>query len=290
MNIKIASAQYDISFLESWQQYQEKAERWVIEASEQDAKILLFPEYASMELASLFGKEVYSSLSKQLASMQSLHDDYLDLFRGLAEKYQCIVQPGTFPVQMESGAYRNRAYLFMPDGQFDYQEKLMMTRFENEQWLIQKGEELRCFDTEYGKIAINICYDSEFPMLARKQVEAGANLILVPSCTDTVAGYHRVKIGCQARALENQCYVVQSTLVGNAPWSEAVDVNIGAAAVYTPVDRGFPDNGILAEGKLNTVQWVIAEVSLSACGTVREQGQVFNYRDWPLQNTFVECR
>ncbi|HEY8219999.1 MAG TPA: carbon-nitrogen hydrolase family protein [Methylobacter sp.] len=290
MNIKIATAQYDISFLENWQQYQEKVERWVIEASEQDAKILLFPEYASMELASLFGKEVYSSLSKQLAAMQSLHNDYLDLFRGLAKKYQCIIQPGTFPVKMDTGAYRNRAYLFMPDGQLDYQEKLMMTRFENEQWLIQKGEELKCFDTEYGKIAINICYDSEFPMLARKQVEAGANLILVPSCTDTLAGYHRVKIGCQARALENQCYVVQSTLVGNAPWSEAVDVNIGAAAVYTPVDRGFPDNGILTEGKLNTVQWVIAEISLSACGTVREQGQVFNYRDWPLQNAFVGCR
>jgi len=290
MNVKVATAQYDISFLETWQRYQTKVERWVAEAAEQSAKILLFPEYASMELASLFGKEVYSSLSKQLAAMQSLHDDYLDLFQSLAKKYQCIIQSGTFPVKTDSGSYRNRAYLFMPDGQIDYQDKLMMTRFENEQWLIQKGEELRCFDTEYGKIAISICYDSEFPMLARQQVEAGANLILVPSCTDTVAGYHRVKIGCQARALENQCYVVQSPLVGNAPWSEAVDVNIGAAAVYTPVDRGFPDNGILAAGQLNAVQWVVAELSLNACGTVREQGQVFNYRDWPLQNTFVGCR
>jgi predicted amidohydrolase len=286
MNIKIATAQYDISFLESWQQYQIKAEHWVADAVEQDAKILLFPEYASMELASLFGKEIYSSLSKQLAAMQSLHDDYLDLYRTLAQKYQAIIQSGTFPVKLEDGAYRNRAYLFMPDGGVDYQDKLMMTRFENEQWLIQKGETLRYFDTEYGRIAINICYDSEFPMLARKQVEAGANLILVPSCTDTLAGYHRVKIGCQARALENQCYVVQSPLVGNAPWSEAVDVNIGAAAIYTPVDRGFPDNGILAIGELNAVQWVFAEISLSACGTVREQGQVFNYRDWPLQNAF----
>jgi len=286
MNVKIATAQYDISFLENWSSYQSKVERWVVEAAEQDAKILLFPEYASMELASLFGEAVYSSLSRQLAAMQSLLDDYLDLFRSLAKKYQCIIQSGTFPVKTDSGAYRNRAYLFMPDGQVDYQDKLMMTRFENEQWLIQKGEELRYFDTEYGRIAINVCYDSEFPMLARKQVEAGANLILVPSCTDTLAGYHRVKIGCQARALENQCYVAQSTLVGDAPWSEAVDVNIGAAAIYTPVDRGFPDNGILAEGKLNAVQWVIAEVSLSACGTVREQGQVFNYRDWPLQNVF----
>jgi predicted amidohydrolase len=286
MKVKIATAQYDISFLENWQNYQAKIERWVGEAAEQDAKILLFPEYGSMELASLFPKEIYSSLSKQLASMQSLLDDYTGLFRTLAQKYGCYIQSGTFPVEIEPNVYRNRAYLFMPDGRLDYQDKLIMTRFENEQWLINSGEELKCFDTEYGRIAINVCYDSEFPMLARKQVEAGANLILVPSCTDTLAGYHRVKIGCQARALENQCYVVQSPTVGEAPWSEAVDVNIGAAAVYTPVDRGFPDNGILAIGELNKAQWVMAEISLSACEAVRQQGQVFNYRDWPLQQKF----
>lgn len=287
MNFKVASAQYDISFLASWQDYQQKVERWVTDAIQQGARILLFPEYASMELASLFGQEVYSSLSKQLAAMQSLHDGYIDLFRTLAKQHQCLIQSGSFPVEIGTGVYRNRAYLFMPDGKVDCQDKLIMTRFENEQWLVKGGKELRCFDTEYGKIAINICYDSEFPMLARKQVEMGANLILVPSCTDTLAGYHRVKIGCQARALENQCYVVQSCLVGHAPWSEAVDVNIGAAAIYTPVDRGFPDNGVLVAGELNAVQWVIGEVSLASCAVVREQGQVFNYRDWPLQNDLI---
>ncbi|MDP2903020.1 MAG: carbon-nitrogen hydrolase family protein [Methylovulum sp.] len=286
MTVKIASAQYDISFLSTWQAYQDKTRRWVIDAAAQDAKILLFPEYATMELASLFGKEVYSSLSKQLAAMQSLLDDYLALFQGLAQEHQCIIQAGTFPVTTASETFHNRAYLFMPDGRFDYQDKLMMTRFENEQWLIQSGDELKVFDTAYGKIAVNICYDSEFPLLARQQVSAGANLILVPSCTDTLAGYHRVKIGCQARALENQCYVVQSCLVGNAPWSEAVDVNIGAAAIYTPVDRGFPDNGVLAVGELNAVQWVFAEIALDNCETVRAEGQVFNYRDWSLQSRF----
>jgi predicted amidohydrolase len=287
MNVKIATAQYDISFLDSWQDYLEKIERWVAQATLQDARILLFPEYASMELASLFGQEVYSSLGKQLAAMQSVHDGYIDLFKTLAKQYQCLIQSGSFPVETEPGVYRNRAYLFMPDGKVDYQDKLMMTRFENEQWLIQGGKGLKCFDTEYGKIGINICYDSEFPMLARKLVEMGANLILVPSCTDTLAGYHRVKIGCQARALENQCYVAQSCLVGQAPWSEAVDVNIGSAAIYTPVDRGFPDNGVLVAGELNAVQWVIGELSLAACAVVREQGQVFNYRDWPLQKTLI---
>jgi len=287
MNVKIASAQYDVSFLENWQDYEAKVTRWVTEAAQNDAKILVFPEYCTMELASLFGEEIYSSLSKQLVSLQSLLTDYQKLFKNLAQKQQCIIQAGSFPVKMESGAYHNRAYLFMPNGSIEYQDKLMMTRFENEQWLINSGEEIKCFDTEYGKIAINICYDSEFPLLARKQVEACANLILVPSCTDTLAGFHRVKIGCQARALENQCYVVQACLVGNAPWSEAVDVNVGAAGIYTPVDRGFPDNGILASGQLNAVQWVYAELSLDDCETVRAQGQVFNYRDWPLQNRFA---
>lgn len=287
MTVKIASAQYNISFLASWQEYQQKIERWVAEAAQRDARILLFPEYASMELASLFGQDVYSSLSKQLAAMQSVHDDYFGLFKALAMQHHCIIQSGSFPVEIEPDVYRNRAYLFMPDGKVDYQDKLMMTRFENEQWFIKGGKELKCFDTEYGKIAINICYDSEFPLLARKQVEMGANLILVPSCTDTLAGYHRVKIGCQARALENQCYVVQSCLVGHAEWSEAVDVNVGAAAIYTPVDRGFPDNGVLVAGELNAVQWVIGEVSPASCAIVRGQGQVFNYRDWPLQNTLI---
>jgi predicted amidohydrolase len=87
--------------------------------------------------------------------------------------------------------------------------------------------------------------------------------------------------------LENQCFVVQSPTVGNAPWSEAVDVNVGAAAIYTPVDRGFPDNGIAAIGELNVTQWVYADISLTGIAKVRAEGQVFNYRDWPLQERFI---
>ncbi|MCX7088152.1 MAG: carbon-nitrogen hydrolase family protein [Methylococcales bacterium] len=287
MMIKIASAQYDIGFFNDWHSYQAKVERWVAEAITANAHILVFPEYASMELASIFGEVVYSSLSGQLHAMQSLHADFIALYQGLAQQHLCLIQPGTFPLELANGEFRNRAYLFMPDGRYDYQDKLQMTRFENEQWLIKSGGELKVFASDFGKIAINVCYDSEFPLLARRQVEAGADLILVPSCTDTLAGYNRVRIGCQARALENQCYVVQASLVGNAPWSEAVDINIGAAAVYTPVDRGFPDNGILAIGMLNAVQWVYADISLSAIATVRQEGQVFNYRDWPLQARFV---
>jgi len=280
---RLAAAQYDIGFLKNWGDYAAKIGRWVEDAASQDAKLLLFPEYFSMELASLFPEEVYKSLSRQLAEMQSVLPDFMMLFTDMAEQHGVHIVAGSFPVAQPDGSYRNRAFLFRPDGGTDYQDKLQMTRFENEQWLITAGEGIKTFDTELGRIGINICYDSEFPMIARRQVEAGADLILVPSCTDTTAGYWRVRIGCQARALENQCYVVQSPTVGTAPWSEAVDVNVGAAGVYTPVDYGYPDNGVLAIGDLNEAQWVYAEIDLGSIAKVRQTGQVFNYRDWAGQ-------
>ncbi|TAN52452.1 MAG: amidohydrolase [Methylococcaceae bacterium] len=280
---RLATAQYDISFLGDWANYENKISRWVGAAADNGAKLLLFPEYFSMELASLFLQEIYGSLDRQLDAMQSVFADFHRLFQTQAQQHQVHIVAGSYPVRQNDGSYRNRAYLFYPDGRSDFQEKLQMTRFENEQWSIKAGDSLKVFDTAWGRIGINVCYDSEFPMLARRQVEAGADLILVPSCTDTLAGYWRVRIGCQARALENQCYVVQSPTVGNAPWSEAVDVNIGAAAVYTPVDRGFPDDGVLVIGELNQSQWVYADIDLANIATVRREGQVFNYRDWPGQ-------
>jgi predicted amidohydrolase len=280
---RLAAAQYDIGFLKDWAGYAAKAGRWVAEAADNGAKMLLFPEYFSMELASLFPEEIYKSLSLQLDALQTVYPDFLALYQGLAQQHGVYILAGSYPVQQPDGNYRNRSWLFRPDGSSDYQDKLQMTRFENEQWLITAGDEIKLLETEFGKIGVNICYDSEFPIIARKQVEAGADLVLVPSCTDTVAGYWRVRIGCQARALENQCYVVQSPTVGLAPWSEAVDVNIGAAGVYTPVDYGYPDNGVLAIGELNQTQWVYADIDLSTIAKVRETGQVFNYRDWPKQ-------
>ncbi|MCE8472812.1 amidohydrolase, partial [Rhodovulum sulfidophilum] len=125
-------------------------------------------------------------------------------------------------------------------------------------WNVHPGGPLALFDTALGRIGVLICYDCEFPLLARALVEAGAEILLVPSCTDTLAGYWRVRIGAMARALEGQCVVVQSPTLGEAPWCPAVDVNIGAAAIYGPPDTGFPSTGILAEGALNAPGWVHA--------------------------------
>lgn len=287
MKFRLATAQYDISFLHNWEDYTTKIHRWVNEARAHNAKLLLFPEYFSMELASLFAPAVYQDLGRQLVALQSLHDAFLQLFSGLAQQQGVTIVAGTFPVRQEDGRYTNRAWLFRPDGSRAFQDKQKMTRFEQEHWHISPGRELQALDSDVGKLGICTCYDSEFPLLARELVRQGANLILVPSCTDGLAGYNRVRIGCQARALENQCYVAQAALVGEAAWSEAVDVNVGAAAVYTPVDYGYPVDGILSIGTLNQPQWVYADLDLAGLQQVREHGQVRNYRDWsdyPLPN------
>ncbi len=291
--MRIASSQYLVEFLESWEQFEQKIERLVGEACAEEANLLVFPEYSSMELVSLFDESVRNDLQFQMASMQELLEPYIKLHQRLAREHGVYIVAGSLPVRLADGSYRNRAYFFGPGGDYDFQEKIVMTRFESELWLISYGDQLKVFDTVFGRIGINICYDSEFPLLARSQVEAGANLIVVPSCTDSAYGYHRVRIGSQARALENQCYVVHSVLVGDAPWSNAIDHSVGKSAIYTPVDYGFSEDGVLAIGEWNASQWVYATVDLAKSEEVRERGEVLNYRDWANQsavtNTEIAC-
>ena len=55
---RIAAAAYPIDFLGDWKTYEAKITRWVDDAATAGSKLLVFPEYFSMELASLFAKEV----------------------------------------------------------------------------------------------------------------------------------------------------------------------------------------------------------------------------------------
>lgn len=281
--VTVAAAQYPVEFLGRWEKFEQKITTLVREAVEENAQLLLFPEYGCLELASLFSPTIYKSLSGQLEALQSLLPGYRTLHSHLAQHFGVTIVAASFPVMLPNGSYRNRAYVCTPDGAIDFQDKLIMTRFENELWEISPGDTVKVISTPHGLVGISICYDSEFPLIARRQVEMGAKLILAPSCTDTVAGFNRVRIGCQARALENQCYVVMSPLVGAVDWSEAIDINVGAASFFTPVDYGFPSDGILAQGEMNQAQWLIAELDLARIDEVRQQGQVINHRDWDRQ-------
>jgi len=280
----VAAAQFPVFSPDTWNEVDALVAQWVGNAAVQGAKLLVFPEYGSMSIAHL-DAATRSDLQGQIAVMQTYREAWLTLHRRLAQAHRVYILAGSYPWTLADGRTVNRAWFCAPDGRAEYQDKAVMTRFEREQWNICSEPPLKLFDTALGKIAINICYDSEFPLLARAACEAGAEIILVPSCTDTLAGYYRVKVGAQARALENQCYVIQSPIVGVAAWSPAVDVNIGSAGIYGPPDRGFPDDGVIALGPLNEPQWLYAEIDPSKVAEVREFGAVRPFRHWPESAT-----
>lgn len=282
---RIAAAQYPIEALGSWEAYADKLTRWVAEAAEGGASLLVFPEYGAMELASL-DLPTRGDLQGSITFVSALLPRVDALHAELAARFGVHILAASAPWQAPDGRFRNRARLFAPSGKVGVQDKLIMTRFEREEWGIVGGDSLAVFDTALGRIGVCICYDSEFPLIARALVEAEAEILLVPSCTDSLHGYHRVRIGSQARALEAQCYTVQSPTVGTADWSPAVDVNRGAAAIYGPPDRGFPDDGVVAQGVLDQPGWVFADVDLEAVHAVRADGGVLNVAHWPEQRPF----
>lgn len=282
MSFTVAVAQYPIEALADWQAYEAKLERWVAEATAGGASLAVFPEYGAMELASLDPASM-GDLAGSLAFVASLAPRIDALHAELARQRGLHILAASAPVRLED-RYVNRARLFTPSGGVAWQDKLIMTRFEREHWGVSGGRDgLRLFDTALGRIGVVTCYDSEFPLLARALIEAGAELLLVPSCTDSLHGYWRVRHGAQARALEGQCYAVQAPTVGEAAWSPAVDINHGAAAVYGPPDGDFPADGVVAIGTLDRAQWVFGAIDLTRVARMRKDGGVLPMRDWAEQ-------
>lgn len=283
MIVRIAAAQYPIDAIASWETYADKLARWTGEAAANGARLLLFPEYGAMELARMFAPEVWSDLRQSIDFVGGLRPKIDALHAELAERHDVYIVAASLPERDEDGVAHNVARVVSPKGRIGEQRKLIMTRFEREQWHIEGGREINVFKTRVGTFGVAICYDAEFPLIARAMSEAGASVILAPSCTDSLHGYHRVRVAAQARALENQCYVVQSPTVGEALWSPAVDVNVGAAGVYGPPDLGFPEDGVIAMGALNEPGWVYAELDLVAVARVRREGKVLNDKHWVEQ-------
>jgi len=278
--MKVATAAYPLDFLDRWQAYEDKMAAWVSEAAGAGAQLLVFPEYGAMELATLAGREVACDLEGSLHAVADRLDQADDIHLDLARMHGVHILAGSGPAKGDPHPV-NRARLITPDGAICVQDKQIMTRFEREVWGVVSGGPLQEFDTDLGRIGILICYDAEFPLLGRAL--ASVDLLLVPSCTEALSGYWRVRIGAMARALEAQCVSVMASLVGDVDWSEAVDTNTGTGGIFGPPDRGFPDTGIIAVGELDVPGWTYADVNLAAIAEVRRDGVVLNRTHWDEQ-------
>jgi predicted amidohydrolase len=271
--LRVAALQYFIRPVQTLDQFRDQVSGLVETAADYECGLVVFPEYFTLQLLTLGNAK--KPIIEKIRDLAGHLESYLELMTCLARKQKIYIVGGTIPVlEGDSKSIFNDSFLFNPSGEYATQGKLHMTRFEKEDWKVSPRTKLKVFETDFGKLAIAICYDVEFPEIARAAARQGANLLVVPSCTDDRQGYLRVRYCAQARAIENQMYVIQSHTVGSLPMFPAVSLNYGQAAILTPSDFPFSRDGILAEGDANQEMMVIGELNLKTIFSTRKKGTV----------------
>ena len=281
--MKIAAACYPPDWHVTHEDRDAKLSHWVREAAEAGAELLVFPEYAGIEAALIGAPDGNGDPLRFRDRMAEGAENWCSLHADLAKRFGVTILAGSLAVREGTG-FVNRAYLCTPEGGVGHQDKLILTPYERREMHMTPGSELKVFDTGLGRLAILICYDSEFPLLARAALEAGADMLLVPSCTEAPAGQTRVRQSARARAIEGQCLVVQAPLTGEVEGCDLVEVDTGRAGIFAPPDLDLPPDGILAQGETDVPGWTYAEVDLAAIAEPRRSGQVGNFGHWPEQD------
>ncbi|MGH1371644.1 carbon-nitrogen hydrolase family protein [Planktotalea sp.] len=284
--MRIATAAYPLDWLEDWAAFEKKSREWVKEAADAGAELLVFPEYGAMELASLAGRNSSMILEPSLRAVSERIPQADELYTTLAKEFGVHILTPSAPVydtEWDADRPVNRTRLIAPSGKSGVQDKQIMTLAERDPFDMALGGPLVLFDTELGKIGVLICYDSEFPLFGRALVEAEADYILVPSCTDELSGYWRVRLGAMSRALEGQCVTAMASLISDIDWSETFETCTGMGGIFGPPDTGFPGTGVLAEGEFGKAGWTFADAPKAAIEHVRAQGVVRNKTHWAEQ-------
>lgn len=235
----------------------------------------LFPELFNGPLMAEFN---HLGQAEAMRAIAQFTPEIKDKFLYLSIKYNVNIITGSMP-SLEDNVLKNIGYLCHRNGKLDKYEKIHITPDESMYWGMQGGSKLTAFETDAGKVGILICYDVEFPELARLLADEGVQILFVPFLTDTQNSYMRVRCCAQARAIENECYVAISGSVGNLPKVENMDIQYSQSVVFTPCDYAFPYNGIKSEATPNTEMVVISDVDLSLLNELHSHGSVRNLKD-----------
>lgn len=267
--LRVAAIQYYVRPVDSFDRFADQVSALVATAADYKADLVVFPEYFTVQLLTL--GDLGKPIREQVHNLAAQAPAFLELMSGLARRHGVHLVAGTIPGQGDNGELHNDCHVFGPGGGHAVQGKLHMTRWEREEWMVSPRRRLRVIATPFGRMAVAICYDVEFPEIARAAARRGCDILVVPSCTDDRQGFLRVRYCCHARAIENQVYVAMTGTVGNLP-AEGLRLHYGQAAIITPSDFPFARDGIAAEGVINEEQIVVADVDLHLLDENRLKG------------------
>lgn len=273
--VRVSAVQYQMRPIKSFEEFEKHCEFFIDTASDYRSDFVVFPEMITVQLLSFLPEKNPGESIRQLSNYTS---QYEALFTRLSIKYNINIIAGSH-LTVENDNLYNISYLFRRDGTFDKQYKIHITPSEKKWWGVKSGDKIKVFNTDKGKIAILICYDCEFPELARIAVSKGAKMIFVPFNTDDRRAYLRVRYCAQARAIENQVYVVITGCIGNLPDVENSDVHFSQSAIFTPSDVEFHREAIASEATQNTEMLIYQDLDLNMLKRNREMGSVQTWND-----------
>ncbi len=207
------------------------------------AKLLMLPEYL-IECCLAFKPEGLRS-EQEIAFLADTGRELVTMLAPLPARHGVSVLAGTMPVQSGNG-FTNSAILLAADGRQIRQDKLCLTPYEQceDAWLLTPGNALRVFELDGLKMAILICLDIEMPALSSLLAGQEPDLVLVPSMTEKLSGYHRVYGCARARAVELMCAVAVCGTVGVAKGTTQNESNVSGAALYLPCEEAYGCAGI----------------------------------------------
>ncbi len=276
-SIRVGTVQYQQRRVKSFEHFGHNVEYFVDVVADYSGDFVVFPELFTLQLLSIENKPVPPD--EAVAALTQYTDRLRELMRDLAIKYNINIIGGSHPTRAEDGRLLNISYVFLRDGSVHEQPKIHPTPNERYWWRIEGGDTLNVIPTDCGPIGVLICYDCEFPELARHLVDQGAQMIFVPFCTDERQSYLRVRYCAQARAVENQCFVVLSGNVGNLPGVDNMDIQYGQSCILTPCDFAFARDGIAADTTPNVETVAIADLKPRDLMMARQDGTVQNLKD-----------
>jgi predicted amidohydrolase/GNAT superfamily N-acetyltransferase len=272
---RIGCVQWKMREMGSVEDLLQQVEYFIDALSDYRCDVAIFPEFFN---APLMGLETHTTSVDAIRFLAGFTEQIVDEVSKLAVSYNINVVIGSMPVIEEDELY-NVSFICHRNGTTEEQYKLHPTPHEKKDWIMQGGNRLRLFKTDFGRVGILICYDVEFPELARLLSEQEMQILIVPFWTDTKNGYLRVCRCAQARAIENECYVAIAGSIGNLPKVDSVDIQYGQSAVFSPSDFAFPHDAIMAETTPNTEMMLIVDVDFTKLQKLQNEGSVRNYLD-----------
>lgn len=267
---RICTAQYLLrNTIHTWQDFERTIEFFVQTADIHLGHFLILPELFTVQLFNLMPNHwTEKELFRDLAV--SYTQRYLELFQSMAKRHNLFIIGGSHPILRENDLY-NVAHLFTPSGDIYTQDKLHTTPYERQHWGLKPGQGLSMFETPFGRIAILICYDIEFPEISRILALAGTEILFVPYSTSDRMGHNRVSYCAKARAVENAMYVVTSGNTGTL-MTRGYLLNYAESGIFTPSDFGFPTHAEAGRADPNIETVIVADLDLGDLVRNRESG------------------